>query len=211
MTGHSTAVRRRRRYSTDFKRKVVRDANAPGASVAAVARQYGLNANMVFIWRRDPRFGPRAAESVFLPVDVTASSARTRTDQTAASAVSDGEIVIRFDCGAHVMCRGDVDEVALEKVLRALRRERMIPVPASTRIWLAAGVTDMRKSFDGLAVLAETVLEEDPFSGHLLVFRGRRGDLIKVIWWDGQGRACSQSGSSGGTSCGRRQQTGAWR
>jgi IS66 Orf2 like protein len=65
----------------------------------------------------------------------------------------------------------------------------MIPVPASTRVWLAAGVTDMRKGFNGLAALAEKVLEQDPYSGHLLVFRGRRGDLVKVIWFDGQG-AC---------------------
>lgn len=65
----------------------------------------------------------------------------------------------------------------------------MIPVPASTKIWLAAGVTDMRKGFNGLAVLAEKVLEQDPYSGHMFVFRGRQGDLIKVIWWDGQG-AC---------------------
>ena len=63
----------------------------------------------------------------------------------------------------------------------------MIPVPASTRVWLAAGVTDMRKGFNGLAALAEKVLEQDPYSGHLLVFRGRRGDLVKVIWFDGQG------------------------
>ena len=61
----------------------------------------------------------------------------------------------------------------------------MIPVPTSTKIWLAAGVTDMRKGFVGLSALAETVLWQDPFSGHLFVFRGRRGDLIKVIWWDG--------------------------
>jgi transposase len=65
----------------------------------------------------------------------------------------------------------------------------MIPVPASTRVWLAAGVTDMRKGFNGLSALAETVLEQDPFSGHLFVFRGRRGDLLKMIWFDGQG-AC---------------------
>ena len=65
----------------------------------------------------------------------------------------------------------------------------MIPVPASTKIWLAAGATDMRKGFNGLAVLAEKVLEKDPYSGHLFVFRGRQGDLIKVIWFDGQG-AC---------------------
>ena len=65
----------------------------------------------------------------------------------------------------------------------------MIPVPASTKVWLAAGVTDMRKGFNGLSALAQNVLKQDPFSGHLFVFRGRRGDLIKVIWWDGQG-AC---------------------
>ena len=53
----------------------------------------------------------------------------------------------------------------------------MIPVPASTKVWLAAGVTDMRKGFNGLAVLAEKVLEEDPFCGHLFVFRGRAGSM----------------------------------
>jgi transposase len=65
----------------------------------------------------------------------------------------------------------------------------MIPVPAQTRVWLAAGVTDMRKGFNGLSALAEKVLEQDPYSGHLFVFRGKRGDLVKVIWFDGQG-AC---------------------
>ena len=65
----------------------------------------------------------------------------------------------------------------------------MIPVPAQTKVWLAAGVTDMRKGFAGLSSLAETVLQGDPYCGHLFVFRGRRGDLLKVIWWDGQG-AC---------------------
>ena len=57
----------------------------------------------------------------------------------------------------------------------------MIPVPAATRVWLAAGVTDMRKGFASLAALAEGVLRLDPYSGHLFVYRGRRGDLIKII------------------------------
>lgn len=65
----------------------------------------------------------------------------------------------------------------------------MIPVPAQTKIWLAAGFTDMRKQFNGLSALAESVLKQDPYSGHLFVFRGRRGDLVKIVWWDGQG-AC---------------------
>ena len=63
----------------------------------------------------------------------------------------------------------------------------MIPVPANTRVWLAAGVTDMRKGFAALAAQAEAVLKQDPFGGHLFVFRGRRGDLIKIVWHDGLG------------------------
>ncbi len=65
----------------------------------------------------------------------------------------------------------------------------MIPVPSNTRVWLAAGVTDMRRGFATLAAQAEQTLKQNPYSGHMFVFRGRRGDLIKVIWWDGQG-AC---------------------
>ncbi|WP_299823168.1 IS66 family insertion sequence element accessory protein TnpB [uncultured Jannaschia sp.] len=61
----------------------------------------------------------------------------------------------------------------------------MIPVPASTRVWLAAGVTDMRRGFTTLAAQAEQTLERDPFAGHMFVFRGRCGDLIEIIWWDG--------------------------
>jgi transposase len=60
-------------------------------------------------------------------------------------------------------------------------------LPAGTRVWLAAGVTDMRKGFDSLAAQAQTVLGQDPFSGHVFCFRGRRGDLVKLLWWDGDG------------------------
>jgi transposase len=63
----------------------------------------------------------------------------------------------------------------------------MITVPAGVRVYLALGATDMRKGFDGLSLLAQEVLRADPFSGHLFVFRGKRGDLIKVLYWDGQG------------------------
>ncbi|SPD61709.1 conserved protein of unknown function (plasmid) [Cupriavidus taiwanensis] len=51
----------------------------------------------------------------------------------------------------------------------------------------AAGVTDMRSGFNSLAAKVQTVLERDPFSGHVFVFRGRRGDLVKVLWWSGDG------------------------
>jgi transposase len=63
----------------------------------------------------------------------------------------------------------------------------MISLPVGTNVWLAAGKTDMRKGFDGLAAVAQTVLCGDPLSGHVFVFRGRMGDRVKVLWWDGQG------------------------
>jgi transposase len=59
--------------------------------------------------------------------------------------------------------------------------------PPGVRVWLAAGVTDMRKGFDGLAALVQQTLSLDPFSGQIFAFRGRRGDLLKLLSWDGQG------------------------
>src|SRR6185295_16658432 len=63
----------------------------------------------------------------------------------------------------------------------------MIALPTGTRVWLAAGVTDMRKGMDGLAALVQTTLSDNPFCGHVFVFRGRRGDLLKLLWFDGDG------------------------
>jgi transposase len=63
----------------------------------------------------------------------------------------------------------------------------MIGLPANTRVWIVAGHTDMRKGFDGLATVAQSALTVNPFCGHVFVFRGRRGDILKVLWFDGQG------------------------
>ena len=58
----------------------------------------------------------------------------------------------------------------------------MIPVASGTRVWIAAGYTDMRKGFGGLALRVQEFLKRDPHCGHLFVFRGKRGDLIKELW-----------------------------
>ena len=63
----------------------------------------------------------------------------------------------------------------------------MISPPTGARIWIAAGITDLRRGFTGLSAAVQTVLEQDPFGGQVFVFRGRRGDLIKLLWWDGDG------------------------
>ena len=63
----------------------------------------------------------------------------------------------------------------------------MIGPRAGTRVWLAAGVTDMRCGIDSLAAKVQMALAEDPFSGHVFAFRGRRGDLVKLLWSDADG------------------------
>ncbi len=65
----------------------------------------------------------------------------------------------------------------------------MMQLPAGTKIWLALGRTDMRRGMAGLALQIQESVKLDPHSGHVFVFRGRSGDLIKAIWHDGQG-AC---------------------
>jgi transposase len=74
----------------------------------------------------------------------------------------------------------------------------VIQLPAGTRIWIAAGVTDMRRGFDGLSAQVQTVLHEQPFSGHIFIFRGRRGDIVKCLWFDGDGLWLAQKRLSKG-------------
>ena len=63
----------------------------------------------------------------------------------------------------------------------------MIPVPSGVRVWLAVGHTDMRRGMNGLALQVQEALKRDPHAGDLYVFRGRRGNLIKIVWHDGIG------------------------
>jgi transposase len=63
----------------------------------------------------------------------------------------------------------------------------MWSLPPSVRIFVCLAPTDLRRSFDGLAGLVAGVLREDPLSGHLFVFRNRRADLMKILYWDRSG------------------------
>ena len=78
-------------------------------------------------------------------------------------------------------------------------------LPPGVKVHLALGFIDMRKGIDGLAMLVQGVLQQDPFTGHLFVFRGRtRANLIKIVFGMAPGFASSPSGSSTASSCGPR-------
>jgi IS66 Orf2 like protein/Transposase len=170
--------RRRRTWSADQKQRIIAESFAPGASVAEVARRYGLNANMLFTWRRRDR---RAGSGKRLRASEHRAGEGRGGDcdgHSSGLVGSDGDCACwrradrrRRGCGRIVACACGQGAIAA-----------MIPVPPGVRVWLATGHTDMRKGFDGLALL-----KRDPHGGHLFVFRGRRGDLIKCLWHDGQG------------------------
>jgi transposase len=63
----------------------------------------------------------------------------------------------------------------------------MFLLSPQTKVFLAKGATDMRKSFRGLSIITEATLEQDPGSGHLFVFVNRRRDMLKILHWDGSG------------------------
>lgn len=65
----------------------------------------------------------------------------------------------------------------------------MLSIPANVRVYLCTTPTDMRKSFDGLHTLVRQVFKLDPLDGHLFLFVNRRGDRVKILWWDRDGLA----------------------
>jgi len=98
----------------------------------------------------------------------------------------------------------------------------MIPIPSGVRVWIATGYTDMRRGMQSLALTVQESLKRDPHAGDLYVFRGRRGDLVKILWHDGiglslyakrldRGKFIWPSASAGAVSISRRRWLICWK
>jgi transposase len=85
----------------------------------------------------------------------------------------------------------------------------MIQVAPGTKVHVACRPVSVRYGFDGLCAEVASVLVLDPFSGHLFCFHSKRGDYLKILYWDGSGCACSPKGWSAAGSSGRRSWTAA--
>jgi transposase len=181
-----TSVQRRRRWSRTEKERIVAAAIEPGAVASEIARAAGIHTSQLFRWRQE-LCGPAKAAPQFAALTVAAESQAAVGSPLPATT---GLIEIEFSAGARMRISGPVDPLTVSTMIKGVEQGRpgsMIALAAGTRVWLATGRTDMRKGFDGLALLVQERLKHDPHCGHLFVFRGRRGDLIKILWHDGQG------------------------
>ena len=176
-------MQRRRRWSRAEKERIVAAAMEPGAVASEVARAAGIHASQLFRWRQQLCGGRnfRGVQSVAVVSEPACADTDAGDERRDRDRVCDRRPDADQRAGR---CRDGIgaDQGAGEEQAAA-----MIPVPSGARVWLATGHTDMRKGFDGLALLVQETLKRDPHGGHLFVFRGRRGGLIKVLWHDGQG------------------------
>jgi transposase len=199
----------RRSWSMEERQRIVGEALAPNASVAAVARRHGLNANLVFKWIRRAREGwldrrrapaketvavaPNVAAPTFVPVKLLELSAAATPMSAPAGAAA---------CGAQNPARSHGDQPAewrqgvagcgcrrrgaASRFVRA-GRSLMLQFAPGVKVYLALKPVDMRRGFDGLAADVAQVLRNDPYSGAAFVFRSKRGDYVKILTWDGSG------------------------
>ena len=194
----------RRRWTLEEKQRIVAESYSAPRLASVTARRNGLSASQLFTWRRLAREG-RLVEgeeaTTFAPAIISPETLSTGLNRVFGAACGPRKVAVVHGCDCLGRTDRDCPAVRASRYRRQWHRCRgtgtcpgragaaMITLPNGVRVWLATGHTDMRKGFASLALQVQEVLRRDPLCGHLFCFRGRRGDLLKVIWHDGQG-AC---------------------
>src|SRR4051794_3457590 len=206
--GDTTGGKRSRRsWSDEDKRRIVEEAVAPGASVADIARRYGVNANLLFNWRKAARAASSAASlCVHSDRRVWLCGGRRVGAGRRVIASGGGWRVVAL-CNATAPWPGgtawrDRDRSGGRRALAGgclrqraglaacsggIEGDVMIQVAPGTKVYLACRPVSMRYGFDGLAAQAKRVVDGDPFSGHLFLFRSKSADYLKILYYDGTG------------------------
>jgi transposase len=187
-----TETGRRRWFSKDDKARVVEETLVPGAVVSEIARRHGLSPQQVFTWRRQARRlpTPMADDPPFVPavVDATVPAVAVGYERAKQSQGQAG-------------CWGHRDRSRRRHYPGRPRRGRgddcghrpcaegkpVIGPSGTVRVMVATKPVDFRKGMEGLAMLVREHMKADPFSGAVYVFRAKRADRIKLIFWDGTG------------------------
>lgn len=161
--------RRRQFRSAEQKRQMVQETLAPGASVAVIARRHVVNASQLFSWRRQYRRGvlelvnaPVSAESALVPITVAPIETPHEEGWNAVSeSRNGGRIDIKFGGAGAFAC--GVGQISRHCVRSYESSRAHDGLPPGIRIWLVAGITDMRKGINSLSALVQTA----PKRGHL--------------------------------------------
>ncbi|QGY15664.1 transposase [Escherichia coli] len=180
-----TAVRKKSpNYPVEFKIKMVELSHRPEISVAQLAREHGINDNLLFKWRQYWREGklrpPSTTENnvpELLPITLDAEDVVPTTSprsQPVAAATIPNHLTSAV-ADVPVMQINSSDRRYQRKYPEPAGAQTLIPLPSGTKIWLVAGITDMRNGFNSLAAKVQTTLKDDPMSGHVFIFRGRNG------------------------------------
>ncbi|WP_349255806.1 IS66 family insertion sequence element accessory protein TnpB [Paraburkholderia sp.] len=172
-------------HDPEYRRRLAPASCDPSGSIAKLTRENGINANMLFTCQRRYREQLPAGTTSVIPVTVVHEAQPARVE------ISTGSTERRPSDSTSWNDRGS--DWLRRRQGRWRRRRRyatgrtgkfatVISLPTGTRDWLVAGVIDMRCGSQGLAAKVQTTLEENPLGGNVFIFRGRRGDLVKLLW-----------------------------
>ena len=168
----------RRSWSVEEKIRIARESLASGETITAVAQRHGIPRNRLSSWRTQLRRGQLVAPS----------SAQAHPDGGfAAVAVEAAHSAVIEGRGVTVRLEGIADTGGIAAIAVALAGTLVMVSLGGTRIVVATRAVDFRKGHDGLAAVVHNELGLNPYSGVAYVFRAKRADRIKVLWWDGTG------------------------
>jgi transposase len=173
----------RRRWTVDDKARIVEETLEPGASVSVVARRHGLTPQQVFAWRREARQRSEEAGPSFIPAMVELASTPRRRRQQAAAPMAAIELDRRRE-GADRRWRQGLNRIGGDS---GVEGDLVIGPTGTVRVMVATKPVDFRKGMEGLAALVREAMGADPFCGTVYVFRAKRADRVKLIFWDGTG------------------------
>ena len=201
MTSHKSARKqqievitrgeRRRSWSVEQKLEIVAESLEPGMSPIAVARRHGIGTGQLYTWRRQLQEGQSGGIRPRCGAERT-TTAGSGGNKRAASSGAGGDAPGRLN-GDRAARRGQCMGGCPGRQRSAAAGvggvgNPMIAPPTGVRVYLACGYTDMRKGAQGLTMLVQQVLAKNPFAeGTVYAFRGRRSNLLKLVWHDGIG------------------------
>ena len=195
-------VERRRQRSPGHKAALLAEVEAEGGQVSVVARRHGVSTSLLYNWRSaweaaalaTRATAVRPAELVQLDVVADASGESSTVPmgvgavcpRGAGLALAERVGVTEIDLpdGVRVRVDSSVNEKALRRVPSGIAGARMIALPPGTKVFLASQPIDLRAGFDGLAAKAQQIIGADPFSGHVFIFRSKRGHYLKGLYWE---------------------------